>query len=64
MKILCLGDSLTFGTGVTRSNAWTTLVHKQTGYEVVNRGVPGDTTGGMLPVPSTRSSATARTRWW
>ncbi|MCD8350317.1 MAG: GDSL-type esterase/lipase family protein [Planctomycetaceae bacterium] len=48
MKIMCLGDSLTFGTGVTRPNAWTTLVHKQTGCELVNRGVPGDTTGGML----------------
>ncbi len=48
MKILCLGDSLTFGTGVTRSNAWTTLVHKQSGCELVNRGIPGDTTGGML----------------
>ncbi len=48
MKILCLGDSLTFGSGVPRSAAWTTLAGRLLGVELLNRGVPGDTTAGML----------------
>lgn len=43
-----MGDSLTFGFGVPRRQAWTTLVKEALGVEVLNRGVPGDTTGGML----------------
>ena len=48
MKLYCLGDSLTFGFGVSRSVRWTTLLEQQTGWQVVNLGVNGDTTGGML----------------
>lgn len=48
MKILCLGDSITFGTGVSRSKVWTTLLQQRYACEVINRGIPGDTTGGML----------------
>lgn len=48
MKILCIGDSLTFGFGVPRRNTWTTLAQQRLGIEVLNRGIPGDTTGGML----------------
>lgn len=48
MKILCIGDSLTFGFGVPRREAWTTLAHRRLGVEIVNKGIPGDTTGGML----------------
>lgn len=48
MRILCLGDSQTFGFGVQRRYCWTTLIQEKLGFEVINRGIPGDTTGGML----------------
>lgn len=48
MKLFCLGDSLTFGFGVPRSVRWTTLVEEKTGWQVINHGINGDTTGGML----------------
>lgn len=48
MKILCIGDSLTFGYGVPRKDCWLTLAQKELGVEIVNRGIPGDTTAGML----------------
>lgn len=48
MKLYCLGDSLTFGYGVSRAGRWTTLLERSTGWQVENRGVNGDTTGGML----------------
>lgn len=48
MKLYCLGDSLTFGFGMSRNVRWTTLVEQETGWQVVNRGINGDTTGGML----------------
>ncbi len=48
MKILCMGDSLTFGFGVPRKEAWTALAQQELGIELVNKGIPGDTTGGML----------------
>lgn len=48
MKILCLGDSITFGTGVSRGKVWTTLVQQRHGCQMINRGIPGDTSGGML----------------
>jgi len=47
-KLICLGDSLTFGLRVPHSQAWPRLVQTDTGMEVVNLGVSGDTTGGML----------------
>ncbi len=49
MKIICLGDSLTYGYGVARAVTWTALLSDGAdGPEVVNRGISGDTTGGML----------------
>ena len=48
MKIVCLGDSLTFGYGAAKEEKWISLFREGTGYEVLNRGVCGDTTGGML----------------
>lgn len=48
MRILCLGDSLTYGYGQPRSRIWTTLAAARTGAEWVNRGVNGNTTGGMM----------------
>ena len=48
MKLICLGDSLTYGYGVSRRETWTALSADALGIEVVNAGVSGDTTGGML----------------
>lgn len=48
MKIICLGDSLTYGYGVRRTKAWTTLARDRLGIEIVNEGISGDTSGGML----------------
>lgn len=50
MKILCVGDSLTYGYGQPRTCIWTALCAEITGTELVNRGINGNTTGGMLPV--------------
>lgn len=47
MKLFCLGDSLTFGFGVSCGQRWTTLL-EYAGYQVFNYGINGDTTGGML----------------
>jgi len=48
MKILCLGDSLTFGYGVSREECWCSLASRLTGHEFQNFGVNGATTGEML----------------
>lgn len=47
MKLLCLGDSLTYGYDVPRPQRWTTLVEKELGITIDNQGVCGDTTEGM-----------------
>lgn len=46
-ELYCLGDSLTFGPGVPKSQKWTTLAAGED-LHIVSLGVPGDTTGGML----------------
>lgn len=48
MKIICLGDSLTYGFGVRRSKVWTKLAQDKLGIEIINEGISGDTSGGML----------------
>jgi len=48
MKILCLGDSLTFGDGVDSQDNWVSRVARKTGWTLVNKGINGDTTGGLL----------------
>ncbi len=47
-KIVCLGDSLTEGVDLERCYRWTAGVESAVGVEVVNRGIGGDATGGML----------------
>jgi lysophospholipase L1-like esterase len=47
-KIICIGDSITFGYGVSSDDSWIYLANEKTSHEVINRGVNGDTTGGML----------------
>ena len=46
-ELYCLGDSLTFGPGVAKSQKWTTLAQSDD-LHITNLGVPGDTTSGML----------------
>ena len=48
MKILCMGDSFTFGYGVSAARRWTALCGQMLGMELVNCAVSGNTTGGML----------------
>ena len=48
MKLICIGDSLTFGYGVRPSQRWTRLCEQESGWKIVNEGISGDTTGGML----------------
>jgi len=48
MKLVCIGDSLTTGYGVFRREGWTEILRIRYGLDIVNRGVNGDTTAGML----------------
>ncbi|WP_446896978.1 GDSL-type esterase/lipase family protein [Clostridium sp. LBM24168] len=48
MKIVCLGDSVTYGYRLKRSEVWTSLLEKKLKVEVVNKGISGDTSAGML----------------
>lgn len=48
MTIVCLGDSLTHGYKVKQRETWPSLVSRTLNIEVVNQGINGDTTGGML----------------
>lgn len=49
MKILCMGDSITYGTGLEDlTQRWSNLVSERTGHMLINLGIGGDTTGGML----------------
>ena len=48
MKILCLGDSLTYGYDVLPGERWTTLVAADGKIQIDNRGQCGDTTAGMV----------------
>ena len=48
MKILCMGDSFTFGYGVSAARRWTALCGQMLGMELMNCAVSGNTTGGML----------------
>lgn len=47
-KLVCIGDSFTEGLGVDKTNAWPALLQKELGVEVINKGISGDTTGGMV----------------
>lgn len=48
MKLLCIGDSLTFGYEMEISKRWTNLLEESLKIEVFNYGINGDTTSGML----------------
>lgn len=46
--VLVLGDSVSFGTGAAKGQDYPTLLAERTGWNVVNAGIPGDTTAGGL----------------
>lgn len=48
MKLVCIGDSLTTGYGVFRSEGWTEILKDKYGFDIINKGINGDTTAGML----------------
>lgn len=47
-KLICLGDSLTEGYGIDLSKRWTDLLKNELNIKIVNKGISGDTTAGML----------------
>ena len=47
-KIVCHGDSLTEGSELDGGYTWTHLVENKLQVEVVNSGIGGDTSGGLL----------------
>ncbi len=48
MKITFIGDSLTYGYGVSRTHVWTSIIHSAVYHGCLNKGINGDTTSGML----------------
>ncbi|MDR3222064.1 MAG: GDSL-type esterase/lipase family protein [Candidatus Accumulibacter sp.] len=42
-RVLAFGDSVTYGTGASPGEDWSTLLGESTGWQVINAGVPGDT---------------------
>lgn len=47
MKVLCVGDSLTYGYDVELPHRWTFLVERRAPVQICNEGLCGDTTAGM-----------------
>lgn len=46
--VLILGDSLSYGTGAARGQDYPSMLAASTGWNIINAGVPGDTTAGGL----------------
>lgn len=48
LKCVCIGDSITYGYELDPTLRWTNLLGEELDIEVLNVGVNGDTTAGML----------------
>lgn len=48
MKIVCIGDSITFGYGVKDNENWISILNKNFDINFINKGLNGDTSSGML----------------
>lgn len=48
MKMICIGDSLTYGYGVSNSECFISLVNKKLHINILNKGINGDTTSGIM----------------
>lgn len=49
MKLICMGDSLTKGYGVSTKDCWVAKLQENlTGSKVINKGVAGDSSSSML----------------
>lgn len=47
MRIVCVGDSLTFGYGVKETESWVSILSKKIKEKIINKGIPGNTTTEM-----------------
>ena len=47
MRVFCLGDSLTAGYGVRPNECWRELAARETGFELIDGGMNGDSSWGM-----------------
>ena len=47
-KIVCHGDSLTEAADLEKGYVWTTLLENRLNLEIINSGIGGDTSGGLL----------------
>jgi len=47
-KLVCLGDSLTEGYNIDLTKRWTDLLASEVDFPIINSGISGDTTAGML----------------
>ncbi len=48
MKLIIIGNSIVNGFPLRRSQCFASLLRTEYGYEVINKGINGDTTGGVL----------------
>lgn len=48
MKLVCMGDSLTYGYAIFRKDCWVELLKNELNIQIINKGINGDTTAGML----------------
>ncbi len=48
VKVVALGDSITYGFPYTPNFSWVNLVNQELGVPMINRGANGDSTAGML----------------
>lgn len=47
-NLVLIGDSLTFGYGVRKNESWAYRLNSNLSYNIINKGINGDTTTSML----------------